>query len=386
MLHFAAEKPAQAVTMVTTESSSASITGTHGPRWLSWPGAARVLLVAAQLVRRLARRTSPQAPRLPAGPARDTGPRTMARIWHRAGRRHHPYRTTPAARPAPMLWGHEHCVVEPDPDVVGAADRPRVHHLGWLLVLVGGAVVWIVGAVITAVTEDTILVPTLILVGSFLVPVTMVTFALTREGEDQLSEDMLILAFVLGGAVGVVVAAFVETYLLPTATGTFIMVGLIEELTKALIVVVVASRLITRRPCDGMVFGATVGAGFAAFESAGYAFAHADRAPGGPSDPQHPADRGFRGLLSPVRPHHLDGDLRRCVVRGRRRERPAARHLAAGRHDRRASSRCTRCGTSPTAGRSCSPRGCAATAGRWPGPTPRTGSGRPPTTSCWSSR
>jgi RsiW-degrading membrane proteinase PrsW (M82 family) len=157
------------------------------------------------------------------------------------------------------------------PTVV-AADRPRVHHLGWLVMLIGGAVVWIVGAVITAVTDDTILVPTLILVGSFLVPVTMVTFALTREGEDQLSEDMLILSFVLGGAVGVVVAAFVETYLLPTATGTFIMVGLIEELTKALIVAIVAARLVTRRPCDGMVFGATVGAGFAAFESAGYAF------------------------------------------------------------------------------------------------------------------
>jgi RsiW-degrading membrane proteinase PrsW (M82 family) len=164
--------------------------------------------------------------------------------------------------------------VSPDQTPVSSvrADRPRVHHLGWLLLLVGGAVVWIIGAVITAVTDDTILVPTLILVGSFLVPVTMVTFALTREGEDQLSEDMLILAFVLGGAVGVVVAAFVETYLLPTATGTFIMVGLIEELTKALIVAVIAARLVTRRPCDGMVFGATVGAGFAAFESAGYAF------------------------------------------------------------------------------------------------------------------
>ncbi len=153
-------------------------------------------------------------------------------------------------------------------------DRPRsVHHMAWLYLLLGGAAVWIIGAGVTAVTDDDILVPTLILTGSFLVPVSLVVFALTRKGEDQLSEDLLFFSFVLGGAVGVVISAFVETYLLPTATGTFIMVGLIEELTKAAIVVLMAGRMASRRPRDGVVLGATVGAGFAAFESAGYAFA-----------------------------------------------------------------------------------------------------------------
>jgi RsiW-degrading membrane proteinase PrsW (M82 family) len=132
--------------------------------------------------------------------------------------------------------------------------------------------VWIVGAGATAATGDEILVPTLILTGSFLVPVAMVMFAFTREGEDELPEDALILAFVLGGSVGVVLAGFVETYLLPTATGTFIMVGVIEELTKGVVLVAVATQVPSRRPRDGMVLGATVGAGFAAFESAGYAF------------------------------------------------------------------------------------------------------------------
>ena len=153
-----------------------------------------------------------------------------------------------------------------------AGRQHRVHHLAWLWVLLGGAAVWIAGAAVTAVTDDDILVPTLILAGSFLVPVSMVIFALTREGEDQLPEDLLILGFVVGGTVGVVIAAFVETYLLPTAAGTFIMVGVIEELTKAAIVVAVGSQMATRRGRDGMVLGATVGAGFSAFESAGYAF------------------------------------------------------------------------------------------------------------------
>src|SRR4051812_3520599 len=101
----------------------------------------------------------------------------------------------------------------------------RVHRYAFVWVLVLGSFIWAVGALATALTGDDILVPTLILMGSFLVPVAMVVFALTREGEDQLAEDWVMMAFILGGSVGVVVAAVVETYLLPTAAGTFIMVG-----------------------------------------------------------------------------------------------------------------------------------------------------------------
>ena len=111
-----------------------------------------------------------------------------------------------------------------------------------------GAVVWIIGAAITAATNDDILVPTLILVGSFLMPLCMVMFALTREGEDQLPHDKILLAFLLGGSVAVVGSAYLEVRLVPSSTGTFLTVGLIEELTKALILVVVAWPMTTRRP------------------------------------------------------------------------------------------------------------------------------------------
>jgi RsiW-degrading membrane proteinase PrsW (M82 family) len=153
-----------------------------------------------------------------------------------------------------------------------APQRSRAGNLVWLWVLVGGAVIWILGAGATAATGDEIFVPTLILTGSFLVPVSMVMFALTRKGEEQLPKELLLMGFVLGGALGVVVAGTVETYLLPNEDGTFLFVGIIEELTKGGIVLLVGSRLSDRRPRHGMVLGATVGAGFAAFESAGYAF------------------------------------------------------------------------------------------------------------------
>jgi RsiW-degrading membrane proteinase PrsW (M82 family) len=110
---------------------------------------------------------------------------------------------------------------------------------------------------------------------------------------------VLLIGFTAGGTLGVVVSAVTETYLLPSALGTFLAVGLIEEVTKGAAVVVVAQLARTRRPRAGMVLGATVGAGFASFESAGYALT----AVIGHSD-DHPVRRiveteAFRALLAP---------------------------------------------------------------------------------------
>jgi RsiW-degrading membrane proteinase PrsW (M82 family) len=141
----------------------------------------------------------------------------------------------------------------------------------WLLVLGAGAVVWLLAAVITAVTKDTILVPTLILVGSFFVPVAMVSFALTREREGALSAQIVAVGFVAGGTVGLLGAALTEVEVLPPALGNLLGVGLIEEGAKGLVLLGVAHFVHPRGPRDGMALGATVGAGFASFESSGYA-------------------------------------------------------------------------------------------------------------------
>jgi RsiW-degrading membrane proteinase PrsW (M82 family) len=97
----------------------------------------------------------------------------------------------------------------------------------------------------------------------------------------------------------VVLSALAETYLLPSAAGTFAGVGLIEELTKGAVLVAVAQLVRTRDPRCGMILGATVGAGFASFESSGYALS----AVIGYSD-DHPVRRilqteAFRAILAP---------------------------------------------------------------------------------------
>jgi hypothetical protein len=99
----------------------------------------------------------------------------------------------------------------------------------------------------------------------------MVLFALSRASEGHLTAEGVLLGFLGGGTLGTVFAALTEEYFLPSAVGTFVGVGVFEETAKALIVVAVGWRIAEHRPRDGMVLGATVGAGFASFESAGYA-------------------------------------------------------------------------------------------------------------------
>ena len=141
----------------------------------------------------------------------------------------------------------------------------------WKLLFCGGLGIWLFAAVITEITGDTILVPTVIIVGSFLVPATVAAFALSRRRAGYLTTEEVVIGFFAAGTLAVICSALLETYLLPDTAGTFIGVGLFEELGKGAVLLAVAHQVHHREPRDGMVLGVVVGAGFAAFESAGYA-------------------------------------------------------------------------------------------------------------------
>ena len=57
---------------------------------------------------------------------------------------------------------------------------------------------------VTEITDDNILVPTVIIVGSFMVPVTMAAFALSRRRDGYLTTEEVVLGFLLAGTLGVV--------------------------------------------------------------------------------------------------------------------------------------------------------------------------------------
>ncbi|MFH8724152.1 PrsW family intramembrane metalloprotease [Streptomyces termitum] len=154
------------------------------------------------------------------------------------------------------------------PPPAEAGPRPGL----WKRCLAGGLALWVLTAVVTYGTANTTLLPTLILLGSFLVPGVFVLWAYERHGRD-LGLPVILGCFVTGGILGVLGASVMEYYLLHPSLWMFVGVGLIEEAVKlAALMFVVRHRPYLRGRRTGLVLGGTVGFGFAAFESAGYAF------------------------------------------------------------------------------------------------------------------
>src|SRR5438132_10233588 len=144
----------------------------------------------------------------------------------------------------------------------------------WWAVFLGGLVLWGATIVVARITRNIILLPTIVLLGSFLVPVTAVVWYLDHDQSPALSPRRIVAAFIVAGAIGVLAAAVLESWLVfgPGVIGS-LKVGLIEEFVKGVAIVVLAWGLRSYATRDGMVLGATVGFGFAALESSGYALA-----------------------------------------------------------------------------------------------------------------
>jgi len=158
--------------------------------------------------------------------------------------------------------------------MTAVADRPVRRllslQLRWIAVLVVGSALYAAVLVALLGTGDVLYVPSLLLVGAAVVPLTFITFVggLRRGG---LSFAQVATAAALGGVVGIVVAGSLEYETvrqfgsLPTWT-----IGLIEESAKLAVPAVI---LLWRKPppLDGVVLGVAVGSAFAVLETMGYA-------------------------------------------------------------------------------------------------------------------
>src|SRR5436309_8800590 len=152
--------------------------------------------------------------------------------------------------------------------------------LSWLHVLFTGLVLFVVSTVVMFLTNNPNLYPTVILVGNFLVPVVFVAFLYDHQHLSSMTPETIAKSFCLGGILGVLGASVLESLLLPlllnpnqglSLTGG-LAVGLIEEGCKIAAVIFLARHMHQTTQMDGVLLGAAVGMGFAAFESTGYAF------------------------------------------------------------------------------------------------------------------
>jgi RsiW-degrading membrane proteinase PrsW (M82 family) len=144
---------------------------------------------------------------------------------------------------------------------------------GWWRVLLTGLLAYFAGIVIMVLTENPILFPTVVMIGCFTVPVTYVAFFYERRHLSQLNMPTTGMSFLYGGVLGVFASALLEPLLIRELNFfSFFLIGLIEEFTKILGILVIARRFRHTQELDGLILGAAAGMGFASLESNGYAF------------------------------------------------------------------------------------------------------------------
>ena len=188
--------------------------------------------------------------------------------------------------------------MEPTQEILTLPSKPPKAN-AWLQALVTGFLLYIISVVFLILTGNPNLFPTVVMIGSFLVPVTYVTFFYERRHLSNLSLSSTIISFIYGGILGVLAASLLEPIFIRSVDFTStIVVGLIEEFTKILGVFIIARHLRHDSEMDGLILAAAAGMGFAALESTGYAFT-AFLASGG-SLSQTVGVTLLRGILSPV--------------------------------------------------------------------------------------
>lgn len=114
------------------------------------------------------------------------------------------------------------------------------------------------------------LIPGVMIIGAFAVPLATLTFFFEMNSPRNVSIHRIATLFLLGAVVSLVFALIGYTLPLLGVLGNMA-AGIVEEVAKLLTVVIVVRSVRYKYILNGLLFGATVGAGFAAFETAGYA-------------------------------------------------------------------------------------------------------------------
>jgi RsiW-degrading membrane proteinase PrsW (M82 family) len=149
----------------------------------------------------------------------------------------------------------------------------RILRRRWLQIFVGGLVLLFLVERTLLATQSLNYVPSVLLLGAFLVPITFVAYLYERLPDWEVPLAPLAVCFVWGGALGTVVAGTLE-YDLLRGLGVLALlgVGLIEEGAKLILPLIFYFHGRYRSERAGIVLGVATAMGFAALETMGYGF------------------------------------------------------------------------------------------------------------------
>ncbi len=140
------------------------------------------------------------------------------------------------------------------------------------------------------------LIPGLIMIGAVAVPLSLLVFFFEVNVPRNVSLYQVIKLLLVGGLLSIAVAlVFFDVTHLDNWLGAA-SAGIIEETAKALTLLLVVRKPRYRWTLNGLLLGATVGTGFAVFESAGYAL-RIGLENGGPAMLANIQQRGFLSIL-----------------------------------------------------------------------------------------
>lgn len=145
----------------------------------------------------------------------------------------------------------------------------------WSRVLVGLGMAFFMLMLCCEIFDNINALPGTIILGSFMVPVAVLVFFFELNTPKNISFYNVLKIFLVGGCASLLFTLFLFS-IVPDSEGQFlwaILVGIVEEIGKAGIVAyfIFSEKKDAKYNVNGLLIGAAVGAGFAAFESGGYA-------------------------------------------------------------------------------------------------------------------
>jgi len=136
------------------------------------------------------------------------------------------------------------------------------------------AVTFIFLYISTEIFQNLHALPGMIIIGSFAAPVSLLILFWEMNAPRNISFYEVGKMFFVGGAASIVITLLLYE-VFPVYDLDFsgaIIVGVIEEVGKLAIILYFIQKMNPKYILNGLLIGATIGAGFAAFESAGYAY------------------------------------------------------------------------------------------------------------------